>query len=48
MKPDQRKAQDRKTDKTKGNLAGKKVSAAQADQVRGGLRRAHDDESPKE
>ena len=49
MKPDQKqKAQDKKSDKAKGDLAGRKVNAAQADQVRGGLRRAHDDESPKE
>jgi hypothetical protein len=47
MKPDQKhKAQEKKTDKAKADLAAKKVDVAQAEQVRGGLRRA--DESPKE
>jgi hypothetical protein len=49
MKPDQKhKMQAKKTDKAMGDLKSKKVDSRDAEQVRGGLTRAHDDESPKE
>jgi hypothetical protein len=49
MNPDQKhKAQEKTTDKAEADLAGKKVDAAQADQVRGGISRSLADESPKE
>ena len=48
MKPDEKqKDQEKKTDKAMGNLKGKKLDSEDADQVRGGMRMSHDDESPK-
>jgi hypothetical protein len=51
MKPDQKhKVQEKTTDKAGADLAAKKVQAAQADQVRGGLGRRlpRGDEGPSE
>lgn len=50
MKPDQKqKTQEKHPDRAKGDLGAKKVDAAHAEQIRGGLalRRSHDDEAPK-
>jgi hypothetical protein len=50
MKPDQKnKTMEKKTDKSKSDLGAKRVDAAHAEQIRGGLtqRLSHDDESPK-
>jgi hypothetical protein len=50
IKPDQKhKTQEKHPDRAKGDLGARKVDAAHAEQVRGGIiRRLRDDENPKE